>query len=132
MRVVAKRESFAGALYVFGMLLSLVALAFAIFQFNIFTIIFAVAFVFLFLGLLIDYFGNPKTPITLNEQNEIVLHNGIILKASDIIDVSYLGEAYYLWGTLDIFSKRGNFRYRYISDREGVTKYLLKIKYRDK
>ena len=49
MRVVAKRESFAGALYVFGMLLSLVALAFAIFQFNIFTIIFAAAFVFLFL-----------------------------------------------------------------------------------
>ena len=48
MRVVAKRESFAGALYVFGMLLSLVALAFAIFQFNIFTIIFAGLLYFFF------------------------------------------------------------------------------------
>lgn len=88
------------------------------------------------LGIVIDYFHTSKTPIMLNDKNQLILPKGMILELSDIKDVSYRRASarciQYKWGTVKIFSTKGEFRFRYLENCEEVAKTILKLVYQVK
>lgn len=81
---------------------------------------------------LIHYISIPKVMISLNDKNQILIHNNnTLLNISDITDVSYRQDTgrgiKYKFGTIMIRSTKGDFKFRYVRDCERAAKDILEI-----
>lgn len=95
--------------------------------FGIISTIFCVA-------LFADYLSFPRVMISVNENDQIIIHRkNVILNLEDIIDVSY--QRYYSrgirykFGSLILKTTKGNYKLRYVSECEEVSKYILNMIY---
>lgn len=132
MRVLATKSSGVGVLYVFTCIIGLLFLFFGIYK--IYYLIMGLALTLTSFFIVIDYFRTPGIPIMINEQNELILHHGIIIKPDEILDVSYRkatakGKQYH-WGKVTIKTKKETYIYRYINDCEDVCMDITKIMYK--
>ena len=81
---------------------------------------------------LIHYLSFPKVMISLNDKNQIVIHNNnTLLNISDITDVSYRHDTgrgiQYKSRTNIIRSTKGDFKFRYVSNCDRAAKDILEI-----
>lgn len=128
MKTVATRSSVVGFLYVICLLIGIIMLGLGFFE--MYFLIVGIILTPISLYIVIDYFKTPKTPIMINEHNEIVLHQSITIKPEDLIDISFkraTGKGvWYKWGTVKITTKTEVYEYKYLNDCEQVNKDLIK------
>ncbi|SKC43463.1 Uncharacterised protein [Acholeplasma oculi] len=134
MRVVATRSSGVGVLYVITGIIGLLFLFFG--SHEIYYLIIGLVLTLISFFIVIDYFRTPGIPIMINEQNELILHDGIIIKPDEILDVSYRKATarglQYHWGKVTIKTKKETYIYGYINDCEDVCMDITKIMYQHK
>lgn len=98
---------------------------------QLYWLIIGIAISLVSLIILIDYIKIPMTPFYINSDDKLVLPKNIVLSMSDILDVSYRRASarglQYRWGTITVYSTRGTYKYRYISECETVAKCILKL-----
>lgn len=134
MKVLATKSTKIGGLYVFCLVMGIIVSIIGFYY--IYIMFVGILLTIVSLVIVIDYFLTAKTPIMLNDKNQLILSNGIILELSDIQDVSYRRASgrgiQYKWGTVKIFSTKGKFKYRYLENCEEVAKTILKLVYQAK
>lgn len=134
MKVLATKSTKIGFLYIFCLVMGVI---FSLFSFYmIYFLLVGILLVLVSLGIVIDYFHTAKTPILLNDKNQLILPKGIILELNEVKDVSYRRASakgiQYKWGTVKIISTKGEFKFRYLENCEEVAKTILKLVYQSK
>ena len=86
--------------------------------------------------ILVQYFITPKVMISVDSNEALHLHNGTVIQATDIVDVSYKRASartiQYKWGKVILTTVQGSYTFRYVEDCEEVSKKILDIKYKNK
>lgn len=134
MKVIGRRSNGVGILYMLMLLLSMIMIFIGIYE-NYFLFIGFVLFV-VSLYIVIDYHKTPKAPIMINDQADVVLHQGIVIRPNELVDVSYKRASakgfQYRFGTVIIQITAATYKFRYLKDCEKVSKELSKLMYQNK
>lgn len=134
MKVLATKSTKIVSLYIFCLIMGII-ISFIGFYIT-YAFFLGILLALISLGIVIDYFHIAKTPIMLNDKNQLILPKGMILELSDIKDVSYRRASargiQYKWGTVKIVSTKGEFKFRYLENCEEVAKTILKLVYQSK
>lgn len=134
MKILATKSTKIVSLYIFCLIMGIIILFIGFYITYAFFL--GILLTLISLGIVIDYFHTSKTPIMLNDKNQLILPKSIILELSDIKDVSYRRASargiQYKWGTVKIISTKGEFKFRYLENCEEVAKAILKLVYQVK
>lgn len=71
-----------------------------------------------------------------NDQADVVLHQGIVIRPNELVDVSYKRASakgfQYRFGTVIIQTTGATYKFRYLKNCEKVSKELSKLMYQNK
>jgi len=134
MNVIAERKQ---GLWIFYLLLSLFGVLILILGTGIVNFLASSLLIIAGVFTLIQYMLTPKEILSVDNNECLHLHSGTVIKAKDIIDVSYRRASHsmyihYKWGDIILKTVHEEYEFRYVANCEDVAKEIMHIQYKNK